>query len=328
MGINEQKQNFRTCKFSSRPSPVRPSLLKSSHPTPSRTSRLRSKTRKVSHPISRDLSSPVSNSRMEEPSPTTTSRRNPLSISSSDSEVVCRSSLRLSPVRPSLLRSSHQTPSRTSRLRSRTRKESHPISRDSSSQESSLKTVEPFLITTSRRSPLFISSSDSEVVCRSSLRPSPVRPSPSKLSHLTPLRTSRQRSRTRKVSHPISKDLSSLESSSRMDVLLVTTTSRRSPPSILSLDSEVVCRSSSRPSLERPSLLRSSQATPSRTSRPRSRTWKASLLISRDSSSLESSLRTEEPFLITTSRRNLPSILSLDSVEASEAPTEHCIAPL
>merc|ERR1712107_957840 len=142
-----------------------------------------------------------------------------------------------------------------------TRKESHPISKDSSSPESSSRTEEPFLITTSRRNPLFISFSDLEVVCRSSSRPSPVRLSPSKLSHPTPSRTSRLRSRTRKVSHPISKDLSSLESSSRMDVLSATTTSRRSPLSILSSDSEAVCRSSLRPSPERPSLLRSSQAT-------------------------------------------------------------------
>merc|ERR1712084_99219 len=265
MGNQLTKTKLSTCKFSSRPSPERQSLLRSSHPTPSRTSRLRSKTRKVSHPISRDLSSPVSSSRMEEPSPTTTSRRNPLSISSLDSEVVCRSSSRLSLERPSPSRLSHLTPLRTSRLRFRTRKESHPISRDSSSPESSSRTEEPFLITTSRRSPLFISFSDLEVVCKFSSRPSPVRQSPSKLSHQTPLRTSRLRSRTRKVSHPISKDLSSLESSSKMDVPLVTTTSRRCPLFILSSDSEVVCRSSLRPSPERPSLLRSSQATPSRT---------------------------------------------------------------
>merc|ERR1712100_139415 len=205
---------------------------------------LTGKTIKVSHPISRDLSSPESNSRTEEPSPTTTSRRNPLFISSSDSEVVCRSSSRLSLERPSPSKSSHLTPLRTSRQRFRTRKVSHPISRDSSSPESNSRTEEPFLITTSRRSPLFISCSDLEVVCKFSSRPSPVRQSPSKLSHLTPSRMLRPKSRTRKASHPISKDLSSLESSSRMDVLLVTTTSRRSQPSILSSDSEVVCRSS------------------------------------------------------------------------------------
>merc|ERR1712226_1468337 len=83
MGINFKNKNFQTCKFSLRPSPVRQSLLRSSHLTLSRTSRLRSKIRKVSHPISRDLSSPVSSSRMEEPFPTTTSRRNLLSTWSS-----------------------------------------------------------------------------------------------------------------------------------------------------------------------------------------------------------------------------------------------------
>merc|ERR1712048_1321988 len=225
MGNQLTKTKLFNMQISSRPSPVKQSLLRSSHPTPSRTSRLRSKIRKVSHPISKDLSSPVSSSRMEEPSPTTASRKNPLSISSLDSEVVCRSSSRPSLERPSPSRSSHLTPLRTSRQRSRTRKESHPISRDSSSLESSSRTGEPFLITTSRRNPLFISFSDLEVVCRSSSRPSPVRLSPSKLSHLIPSRMLRPKSRTRKASHPISKDLSSLESSSRMDVLLVTTTS-------------------------------------------------------------------------------------------------------
>merc|ERR1711976_544224 len=69
--------------------------------------------------------------------------------------------------------------------------------------------------TTSRRSPLSISSSDLEVVCRSSSRLSLARPSPSMLSPLTPLRTSRPRSRTRRVSHLINRDLSSLVSNLR-----------------------------------------------------------------------------------------------------------------
>merc|ERR1711907_884364 len=103
--------------------------------TPSKMSRLRFKTRKVSHQISKDLSSLVSNSRMVELSQTTTSRRSPPSISSSDSEVVCRSSSRPSLVRLSPSMSSQLTPSRTSRLRSKTKKESHQISRDSSSLE-------------------------------------------------------------------------------------------------------------------------------------------------------------------------------------------------
>merc|ERR1712211_44323 len=55
-----------------------------------------------------------------------------------------------------------------------------------------------------------------------------------------------------------------------------TTTSRRSPPFTLSSVSGEVCRSSSRPSLAIPSPLRLSPPTPSRTSRPRSRTRRAS----------------------------------------------------
>merc|ERR1712146_736770 len=91
------------------------------------------------------------------------SRRSPLSISFSDSEEVCRSSSRPSLVRPSPLMSSQLTPSRTSRLRSKTRRESHQISKDSSSLESNSRMTEPFLTTTSKRSPLSTWSSDSEV---------------------------------------------------------------------------------------------------------------------------------------------------------------------
>merc|ERR1711971_404940 len=156
MGINFKNKNFQTCKFSLRPSPVRQSLLRSSHLTPSRTSRLRSKIRKVFHPISKDLSSPVSSSRMEEPFPTTTSRRNQLSISSLDSEVVCRSSSRLSLERPSPSRLSHLTPLRTSRQRFKIRKVFHPISKDLSSPVSSSRMEEPFPTITFRRSQLSI----------------------------------------------------------------------------------------------------------------------------------------------------------------------------
>merc|ERR1711988_136636 len=157
-------------------------------------------------------------------------------------------------------------------------------------------------------------------LCKSSLRPSLVRPSPSTSSQLTPSKTLRLRSKTRKVSLQISKDLSSLESNSRMEELFLTTTSKRSPLSISSSDSEVVCRSSSRLSLVRPSPLMSSQLTPSRTSRPRSRTRRESHQISKDSSSLESSSRTAEPFLTTTFRRSPPSTWCSDSeVETDEA---------
>merc|ERR1712004_696832 len=210
----------------------------SSQQTPSRMSRPRFRTRKVSHLINKDSSSLESSSKTVEPSPTTISRRSPPSISSSDLEEVCRSSSRPSLVRPSPSMSSQQTPLRTSRPRSRTRKESHPINKDLSSPVSNLRMAEPSLTTTSRRSPLSISFSDSEEVCRSSSRLSLERPSPSMSSQLTPLRTSRLRSRIRKESHPINKDLSSPVSNSKMEELFLTTTSRRSPLSISSLDSE------------------------------------------------------------------------------------------
>jgi hypothetical protein len=45
------------------------------------------------------------------------------------------------------------------------------------------------------------------------------------------LTTSRPRSRTKKESHPINKDLSSLESNLRTEEAYLTTTSRRSQPS-------------------------------------------------------------------------------------------------
>merc|ERR1712184_111846 len=79
------------------------------------------------------------------------------------------------------------------------------------------------------------------------------------------------------------------------------------------------CRFSSRLSLVRPSLLRLSPPTPSTTSRPRSKTRRASLLISKDSSSLASSSRTAAPSPTTTSRRSPLSILFSVSVVASEA---------
>merc|ERR1712010_128055 len=152
------KKNFQECKSSLRPSPVRLSLWTLSQLTLSRMSRPRSKTRKVFLQISRDSSSLVSSSRTVEPSPTTTSRRSPLSISFSDLEVVCKSSSRLSLVRPSPSMSSQQIPLKTSRPRSRTKKVFPQISKDSSSPESNLKMEELFLTTTSKRSPLFISS--------------------------------------------------------------------------------------------------------------------------------------------------------------------------
>merc|ERR1712151_1357257 len=134
-----------------------------SQPIPSKTSRPRSKTRKVFHQISKDLSSLVSNSRTEELSPTTTSRRSQLSTWSLDLEEVCKSSSRPSLVRPSPLMSSQLTLLRTSRPRSKIRKVSHQTSKDLSSPESNLRMAELFLTTTSKRNPLSTWSSDLEV---------------------------------------------------------------------------------------------------------------------------------------------------------------------
>merc|ERR1711865_1362772 len=184
------------------------------------------------------------------------------------------------------------------------RKESLQISKDLSSLESNLKMEELFLTTTSKKNPPSIWSSDLEVVCKSSSRPSPVRPSPLMSSQQTPSRTSRLRSKIRKVSLQISKDLSSLESNLKMEELFPITTSKKNLPSIWSSDLEVVCKSSSRPSLVKPSPLMLSQQTPSRTSKPRSKIRKESLQISKDSSSLESNLKTEEPSPTTTSKRS------------------------
>merc|ERR1712159_930837 len=115
-----------------------------------------------------------------------------------------------------------------------------------------------------------------------------------------------------KVSHQISKDLSSLVSNSRTAELSPITTSKKSPLSTWSLDLEEVCKSSSKPLLVRPSPSMSSQLIPLRTSRPRSKIRKVSHQTSKDSSSLESNLRTEEPFPTTTSRRNPPFTWSSD----------------
>merc|ERR1712159_548241 len=107
-----------------------------------------------------------------------------------------------------------------------------------------------------------------------------------------------------KVSHQISKDLSSLVSNSRTEEPSPIITSKKSPLSTWSLDLEEVCKSSSKPLLERPSLLMLSQPTQSRTLRPRSKIKKVFHQTSKDSSSLESSSRTEELSPTTTSKKS------------------------
>ena len=133
-----------------------------------------------------------------------------------------------------------QTQSKTLRPRSKTKKVSLPINKDLSSLVSNWKTAEPFLTTTFKRSLPFTWSSDSEEVCKSSSRPSLVRPSPSMSNPQTPLRTSKPRSRTRKASHPINRDWSSPASNLRTAELFQITTSRRNLPCTWSSDWEVV----------------------------------------------------------------------------------------
>merc|ERR1711935_1090714 len=135
----------------------------SNHRTQLKTSKPKSKTKRVSHPISKDLSLPVNNWKMAEHWPTTTSKKNPLSTWCSDSEVECKSSSRPCPARPSLSMSNHRTQLKTSKQKSKTKRVSHPISKDSFSPENNWKMAEHWPTTTSRKSPLSTWCSDSEV---------------------------------------------------------------------------------------------------------------------------------------------------------------------
>merc|ERR1712151_364723 len=180
---------------------------------------------------------------------------------------VCRSSSRLLLARPSPSMLKELTPSSQSKPRSRTKKVSLQINSASSSPESSSKTAELLQTTTSKRSQPSISYSASVVVCKSSSRPSLARPSLLTLKELTPLSLSRLRSKTRKEFPQINSASSSPESNSKTDVLSLTTTSKRNQPSISYSVYVVVCKSSSRPSLARPSLLTLKAQTPSSLSR-------------------------------------------------------------
>ena len=129
--------------------------------------------------------------------------------------------------------SNQQTPLKMSRPRSKTRKVFHQISRDSSLLVSNSKTAEPSPITTSKKSPLSILFSDLEEVCKSSSRPSLVKPSPLMLSQLIPLKMSKPRSKIKKEFHQTSRDLSSLENNLKMEELFLITISKKSQPFIL-----------------------------------------------------------------------------------------------
>ena len=101
-------------------------------------------------------------------------------------------------------------------------------SRGSSLQANSWKMAALFLITTSRKSLACTWSSIWGVVCRSSWRPWPARPSPWRWSPVTPSRMWRPRSRIRKASPLTSRGLSLQANSWKMAALFLITTSRKS----------------------------------------------------------------------------------------------------
>merc|ERR1719312_452562 len=123
---------------------------------------------------------------------------------------------------------------------------------------------------------------------------------------------SRPRSKTRKVSHQISNVLSLPVSSSKMEEPFLITTSKRNQPFTWSFVFVVVCKSSSRHSLERQSLWKLKLLTPSKMSKPRFKIKKVSHQISNVSFSPESNLKMAVHSPIITSRRNRHFISSFD----------------
>merc|ERR1712224_1102412 len=187
------------CKSLSRPSLVKPSLLMLMPLIQLKTSNPKFKTKKETLLINKDLFSQENNSKMAELFLTTTSKRNPHSTLSSDSEVVCKSLSRPSLVKQLLLTLTLLTPLRTLNLKFKTNK-------DSSLLVNNLKTVELSLTTTSKRNPHFTLSSDLEVECKSLSRLSLERPLLSTLMLLIPSKTLNQKFKIKKESHQTNKD--------------------------------------------------------------------------------------------------------------------------
>jgi len=133
------------------------------------------------------------------------------------------------------------------------------------------------------------------------------------LMPLTQSKTSNPKFRTKKESLQINKDLFSQENNSKTEELSQTITSKKSQHSTLSSDSEVECKSSSKPSLEKQLLLTLTLLTPLKTSKAKFKTKRESLLTNKDSSLLVNNLKTEELSLITTSKKNPHFTLSSDS---------------
>jgi len=173
---------------------------------PLKMSKQKFKTKKESLLINKDLFSQENNSKTEELSQTITSKKSPHSTLSSDSEVECKSSSKPSLERqsPSTLRL--LTPSRTSNPKFKTKKESLLTNKDSSLLVNNLKTAELSLTTTSKKSPHFTSSSDSEVECKSLSRLSLERPLLSTLMLPIPSKMSNLKFKIKKESHQTNKD--------------------------------------------------------------------------------------------------------------------------
>merc|ERR1712168_376604 len=134
---------------------------------------------------------------------------------------------------------------------------------------------------------------------------------------------SRPRFKTRKVFHQISNVLSLPASNSKMVEHCPTITFKRNQPFTWSSVSVVVCKSLSRHSLERLSLWKSKLLTPSKMSKLKFRTKKVFHQTSNVLSSPVNNLKTEELFLIITSRRNQLFILSFVFVVVCKSSSKH-----
>ena len=124
----------------------------------------------------------------------------------------------------------NQTLLRTWRPRSRTRKASQPISKDSSLMERNSRTAAMFLTTTFSTITPSTWSSNSVKVFRSSSRPFLARRSLSTSSHQTLLQTWKPRFKRRKASRPNGKGWSLQARVLKTAELFLTTTYRGSPP--------------------------------------------------------------------------------------------------
>jgi len=191
------------CRSLSRPSLEKPLHLKLSQVIPLRTLRPKFKTRKEFLQISSVSSLLENNWKMAEPCQTTTSRRNLHFTWFLDFVVVCKSSSKLWLARLSLLKWNPATPLKMWRLRFKTRKVFPQISSVLSLLESNWKMAEPCPTITSRRNLHFTWFLGSVEACRSSSRPSLEKRLLLKWNPATPLRTSKQRFRTRKEFHQI-----------------------------------------------------------------------------------------------------------------------------